>query len=64
MMISSALYMTLLVVTIVYGYVLSKRAITSVLKSVADTGAGTGPEPAAGGGSGVTDVEMATAGKG
>ncbi|KAG2438514.1 hypothetical protein HXX76_005065 [Chlamydomonas incerta] len=65
MMLSSAIYMTLLVVTIVYGYVLSKRAITSVLKSVADTGAGTGPEPPAGGsGSGGGDVEMATAGKG
>ncbi|KAG2430643.1 hypothetical protein HYH02_013641 [Chlamydomonas schloesseri] len=64
MMLSSALYMTLLVVTIVYGYVLSKRAITSVLKSVADTGAGTGPEPAAGSSGGGADVEMATAGKG
>ncbi|GFR42230.1 hypothetical protein Agub_g3123 [Astrephomene gubernaculifera] len=58
MLLSSTLYMALLTVTIVYGYVLSKRAITSVLKSVADTGAGSGPE----GGGG--DVEMAPAGKG
>ena len=33
---SSLLYMSLLGVTIVYGYVLSRRAMTSLLKSVAD----------------------------
>ncbi|KAG2500159.1 hypothetical protein HYH03_001741 [Edaphochlamys debaryana] len=53
-MLSSAIYMAALAATIVYGYVLSKRAITSVLKSVSDTGQGAGPEPG-----GASDVELA-----
>lgn len=68
MLLSSTLYCALLAVTIVYGYVLSKRAITSVLKSVADQGPGSGSEPAgsaggSGGGS-AADVELASGSKG
>lgn len=39
---SSALYLVLLIITIVYGYILSKRAITSALKTAADDGPGSG----------------------
>ncbi|GLC44991.1 hypothetical protein PLESTB_001745900 [Pleodorina starrii] len=63
MLVSSSIYMALLCVTIVYGYVLSKRAITSVLKSVEDGGPGAGGgagRSGGGGGGSSADVELAT----
>ncbi|EFJ52800.1 hypothetical protein VOLCADRAFT_86135 [Volvox carteri f. nagariensis] len=59
MLVSSSIYMALLCVTIVYGYVLSKRAITSVLKSVGDAGPGSG----AVGPQGSQDVELSSSGE-
>jgi hypothetical protein len=54
------LYISLLGVSIVYGYVLSKRAIASVLKSVSDTGHGAGGEGGNGGAGGDGgDIELA-----
>lgn len=41
--VSSALYLVLLVITIVYGYILSKRAITSALKTAVDDGPQSSP---------------------
>ncbi|GIL77864.1 hypothetical protein Vretimale_6601 [Volvox reticuliferus] len=62
MLVSSSIYMALLCVTIIYGYVLSKRAITSVLKSVGDGGPGSGTGSAAVGSG--SDIELAAVGKG